>query len=182
MSDMNQILKFIKGINKICEDLISFRKKADDIYDREVEDVKSEAKHLISEMRKSFQKYCDVNFTKLVKQFTDIEQVLIQDYQDVFEKVRNNVMHLAVIDKFLSLLDKYNSKNSSYFSLYNFVLQSLVCDVVEELSYCKKNFLSKGNYSKDVIQVLNMPFAYNLARFKALTNEKIFDKVQKFGN
>ena len=108
--------------------------------------------------------------------------ICLTDEKDVFEKVRNNVMHLAVIDKFLSLLDKYNSKNSSYFSLYNFVLQSLVCDVVEELSYCKKNFLSKGNYSKDVIQVLNMPFAYNLARFNALTNEKIFDKVQKFGN
>lgn len=108
--------------------------------------------------------------------------ICLTDEKDVFEKVRNNVMHLSVIDKFLSLLGKYNSKNSSYFSLYNFVLQSLVCDVVEELSYCKKNFLSKGNYSKDVIQVLNMPFAYNLARYKALTNEKIFDKVQKFGN
>ena len=107
--------------------------------------------------------------------------ICLIDEKEVFKIVRNNVMHLTVIDKFLPLISKYNSKNSSYFSLYNFVLQTLTCDEVEELSYCKKNFLLKGNYSKDMVQILNMPFAYNIARFKALTNEKIFEKVQKFG-
>ncbi len=108
--------------------------------------------------------------------------ICLNDEKAIFEKVRNNVMHLSVIDKVFLHLEKYNSKNSSYFSLYNFVLQCLVCDGIEELSYCEKNFLSKGNYSKDMIQILNMPFAYNLARYKSLTNEKIFSKVQKFGN
>jgi hypothetical protein len=76
MSDMNQVLKFIKEINSICEDLVSARQKADTLYAKEVDGVKEEAKQLILGMRKSFKKYCDENFTQLIEKFLGVVEVL----------------------------------------------------------------------------------------------------------
>lgn len=88
MSDMNQVLKFIKEINNICEDLVSARQKADTLYAKEVDGVKEEAKQLILGMRKSFKKYCDENFTHLIESFLGVTEVLKSEYPKEADNVK----------------------------------------------------------------------------------------------
>ena len=82
MCDMKQVLKFIKEINQICEKLISGKKKSETLYTKEVEGIKEEAKQLILEMRKSYQKYCDENFAQLVEKLDAIVKLLEKEYKE----------------------------------------------------------------------------------------------------
>ena len=88
MSDMKQVLKFIKEINQICEKLISSKKKADTLYAKEVEGVKAEAKQLIVDMRKSYQKYCDENFGQLIEKFVGVIKTMKKDYAEESASVK----------------------------------------------------------------------------------------------
>ena len=44
-----------------------------------------------------------------------------------------------------------------------------------------KNMNKISQYSKRFLKLINLPFAYCIARYKSLTNKQIFNKLQKFG-
>ena len=127
MSDMNQVLKFIKEINNICEDLVAARQKANALYDKEVNGVKAEAKQLIIGMRNSFKKYCDENFTQLIDRFLGVANVLTEEYpkEAASIKIKSDEFKAYTIEECNSALTK----------------------IIEELNSCIKE-LNAVNFDK----------------------------------
>ncbi len=101
-----------------------------------------------------------------------------------FKQYRNDVAHLSVIENIPAYLGTEEGKKReilSYFELYHFVLQNLIFD---KCNYLKGKSLGDKlqavtryrTYSKDALNILNLPFGYSLSRYKALTIEPLFDK------
>ncbi|HMM00821.1 MAG TPA: type VI-D CRISPR-associated RNA-guided ribonuclease Cas13d [Bacilli bacterium] len=100
-----------------------------------------------------------------------------------FSFYRNQIAHLNTIRN----LDKYisNVKDiKTYFGLYHFISQALLCAKIME--HCKgdnsflfnsiKESQRRGKYSKDALHIIHVPFGYNQARYKNLSIEVLFDK------
>ena len=109
------------------------------------------------------------------------------DPQAVHE-YRNCVEHLSAIRR----MDEYIAdvgKMDSYFDLYHYIVQRHLSDqhdrAIRENKYGKienpkmlgfiANMKRYNGCSKDMIKALNVPFAYNLARFKNLSVDGLFD-------
>jgi hypothetical protein len=115
--------------------------------------------------------------------------------QDILSIMRNNIMHLTVVNKAYYYLDpkstsilKYKNDNVSYYDIYNFVLQAIIIeDIISkkqlsgELLNYYNNLIKYGSSSRQFTRLLNSQFAYNLARYKTLTFENIFEKNTKIG-
>ena len=115
-----------------------------------------------------------------------------EDYNDFFTAYRNNIVHLNIIAKLSELTKNIDKDINSYFDIYHYCTQRVMFD------YCKKNnnvvlakmkdlahiksdcdeFSSKHTYpySSAVLRFMNLPFAYNVPRFKNLSYKKFFDK------
>lgn len=101
---------------------------------------------------------------------------LIVDY-------RNNVAHLNVINT----MDRYiaDCKESSYYGMYCYCLQRHMFDDICEkapngkISEIMKKVRETGTCSKDLMWLINLPFAYNLPRYKNLSNEILFNERDK---
>ena len=101
---------------------------------------------------------------------------LIVDY-------RNNVAHLNVINT----MDRYiaDCKESSYYGMYCYCLQRHMFDDICEkapngkISEIMKKVKETGTCSKDLMWLINLPFAYNLPRYKNLSNEILFNERDK---
>ncbi len=110
----------------------------------------------------------------------------------VFIGYRNKIAHLAVIRN----INKYVGEVSefgSYFQLYHYVMQRYLSEDVkinktlneldntdsekaEAIRKYFENAKAYKSYSKDLVKALNVPFGYNLARYKNLSIEQLFDK------
>ncbi|MBR2397868.1 MAG: type VI-D CRISPR-associated RNA-guided ribonuclease Cas13d, partial [Clostridia bacterium] len=98
---------------------------------------------------------------------------------------RNNVAHLNVVNAFPRLLDDIG-KITSYYDVYVYSMQRLLID--EQLYYAGmyndelsafvqkyKGLLDKHNtYVKDLSWIINVSFAYNVARYKNLCIKELF--------
>lgn len=94
---------------------------------------------------------------------------------------RNNVAHLEVLNQ----SDQYFTLNripSSYFEIYHTIMGIILKNNSNFLSFSnysleKLNSILQFNvYSKDLLHILNLPFAYNLPRYKNLSIEILFDQ------
>lgn len=115
-----------------------------------------------------------------------------KEYNKFFKQYRNNIVHLKIIAKLSELTKNIDKDINSYFDIYHYCTQRVMFD------YCKKNnnvvlakmkdlahiksdcdeFSSKHTYpySSAVLRFMNLPFAYNVPRFKNLSYKKFFDK------
>lgn len=115
-----------------------------------------------------------------------------KEYNKFFKQYRNNIVHLKIIAKLSELTKNIDKDINSYFDIYHYCTQRMMFD------YCKKNnnvvlakmkdlahiksdcdeFSSKHSYpfSSAVLRFMNLPFAYNVPRFKNLSYKKFFDK------
>ena len=68
---------------------------------------------------------------------------------------------------------------TSYYSLYCYILQRLLLDNNnnDKFAEIKEKLIKFGTYNKDFMWLINVPFAYNLPRYKNLSNEEIFYDV-----
>lgn len=105
----------------------------------------------------------------------------------LFWRYRNDVAHLSVIEnvpKYLGIEEGKKREIQSYFELYHFVMQKEIdrggnrraADINLPFSEMLEKVSKYRTYSKDALNVLNTPFGYTLARYKALSIEPLFDK------
>ena len=86
-----------------------------------------------------------------------------------FNDFRNKVEHLNFVRDACNILEKRPEKSiSSYFQLYHYIVQKSL--------QLESSYLERGDYSKDALKVLCVPFGYSLPRYKNLTIEDLFDK------
>ena len=112
---------------------------------------------------------------------------------------RNCTAHLNAVrnaDAYINDIGKFDS----YFELYHYLVQRSIIDQFEYDSHHKskksdKNIITKEevdpdqkleryfnlvlrhhSYCKDLVKALNVPFAYNLARYKNLSINELFDR------
>ncbi len=105
---------------------------------------------------------------------------------DLFKFYRNQIVHMSVLANFHLYCDSI-SKVDSYFDLYHTIMGRIIANNVSSL----KNIIVRGdktvidclqNYNsafKDFIYGINIPFAYNAARYINLSNKTKF--LEGFG-
>lgn len=110
---------------------------------------------------------------------------MIDEKDWMLKQFRNKVAHLNVIQSLNEYAGEIKQADS-YFGIYHFILQR-VLPVSAELERKEENLSPKaqnwsaivkqtGTYCKDYVKALCTPFGYNLARFKNLSIEALFDK------
>lgn len=126
------------------------------------------------------------NYLKKTK-YRHIQQNLGEYSNTLFIEYRNKIAHLSVINlghKYINGVEKIYS----YFGLYHYIMQRILRDSRETIKNYEGsdvendtinkcfNDLDKFNYfSKDLINILNLPFAYNIARYRNLSIEDLFN-------
>lgn len=178
--------KFLENDKKIydeydrceCEikkiDEIETRKKH-----RKQNDLKLKNTHF---KRKEYDIVCsnvkDICKFNIIKNNGDIDNIILRCF-------RNNVMHLSIIQKMCESIDKVKNV-SSFYAFYCYVLQCIVLEEADKkATSINKEQVNKyiayvnkfGQYDKNLMWKLNTPFAYNLARYKNLSNETLFYRV-----
>jgi hypothetical protein len=102
---------------------------------------------------------------------------------DLFRLYRNGIVHL----NFIKLLITYNdiSKMDSFFDLYSYVVERSLIDIAKSRGVAAfdsvyKMIKTKATPSRDLLKLINLPFAYCYPRFANLTNSVLFNSF--FGN
>ena len=121
-----------------------------------------------------------------IKQFKDVfykngTTESISNCNIIYRKAyRNGIAHLNFISR-IGQLGSFSDRKEpmkSYFELYQYLIQINFVNSYEresEIIEKYKEELDKyKTYSKDLLHLLNLPFAYNMARYKNLTIEDIF--------
>lgn len=102
-------------------------------------------------------------------------------------KVRNHAEHLNVLRDLPKFVEQFREHNDvemqSYFELYHFLMQKMLIDLEADPDNKKLNLTSYvaniekfGTPSHDLIKIAYVSLAYNLARYKNLTIDALFDK------
>ena len=118
------------------------------------------------------------------KQIAVAQENLPNFNSQLFKQYRDKVAHLNIIQnahRFVPTLKRVRS----YFELYHFVSQSLLNSMIVSgwiktkvpsvLLDALQSVSAKGNYSKNALHILHVPFAYNTARYKNLSIGDLFD-------
>ena len=105
-----------------------------------------------------------------------------KEYGNICKQYRNSVAHLNIISAAPGLIkipsplkgprypQYFKSEIRSYFEIYHFLLQKYL----RSMGYLPPCVYF--SYNKDLLKSLNVPFGYNLARYKNLSVEPLFDK------
>ena len=144
-------------------------------------------------MKKRVREYLSKNMDTFNSVF-DIKECLQKRYQHkavnyVYRKsFRNIVQHLNAVSNLSNYLKDFkgqNNKMNSYFELYQYIIQRTFFDAykkalgdIELKDFIKRwqeQVINSGIYCKDLLHVITMPFAYNMARYKNLSIEDIFN-------
>ena len=100
---------------------------------------------------------------------------------------RNKVAHLSAVRNCADYIGGI-SKIDSYFALYHYIIQRQLAGkgrLDPTYPNFERNFpqyyplFKYHTYVKDMVKALNVPFGYNIPRFKALTIGDLFDKNEK---
>jgi len=158
--------------------------------ERDTELLGSQAGH------KNAEKQLIASYSALTQQFLDEGKlnrhareyltVNIQNSDDwTIAQYRNNAAHLNAIRNAHLYIREMKSVRS-YFELYHYLTQRALLDKYENVPYhpqvnektLKYFELLKENgwYCKDFVKALNVPFGYNLPRYKNLSIDALFDK------
>ena len=95
----------------------------------------------------------------------------------VLLRFRNWVAHLNVVNQAADLVE--GVKADSFYGVYCYCLQKLLLSALNDSKAAAEilNDVKKtGKYCKDLMWLINLPFAYNLARYKNLSNEYLFNE------
>ncbi|MBP5434309.1 type VI-D CRISPR-associated RNA-guided ribonuclease Cas13d [bacterium] len=120
---------------------------------------------------------CPIN--KRARNYLMHDAEMVND--DMLSQFRNKVAHLNVIQSFNKYANEIK-RADSYFGLYHFAVQRLLSDEdvrakqTPEAQAWSAIVKQTGTYCKDYVKALCTPFGYNLARFKNLSIEALFDK------
>ena len=128
----------------------------------------------------------NIRYKKRVKEYVD--QNINNACKVSILAFRNNVAHLNVIRNSAKWMDGIREVHS-YFELYHYMMQKCLLEGQKKNSGKERNvepnertkgYFSKvekyGTYCKDFVKALNVPFAYNLPRFKNLSINELFDQ------
>ena len=115
-----------------------------------------------------------------------------KEYNKIFKQYRNNIVHLNIIANLSKLTSTIDKEINSYFEIFHYCAQRVMFDYcknnnkvvlakMKDLAHIKSDcdeFSSKYTYpySSAVLRFMNLPFAYNVPRFKNLSYQKFFDK------
>lgn len=101
----------------------------------------------------------------------------------LIRRYRNNIDHLQAVRDAYKYIGDFDGKNMSYFGLYHYTIQRTLeeeFDVTRAPRSISAKYFSDikkyRSYSKDFVKALNVPFGYNLPRYKNLSIEELFDK------
>jgi hypothetical protein len=101
----------------------------------------------------------------------------------LFIEYRNNVSHLEALTKANVYFDNSTQVPKSYFDIYHTIMALLFIQnnslVNQSNSFIKDRLQSvtkHRQYSSDLLHVLHVPFSYNMARYKNLSIEGLFDQ------
>lgn len=104
----------------------------------------------------------------------------------VFSCYRNFISHMTAVTNAYKYIGEMNAEDKiSYYSIFNYILQRYLNEVYidsknalpEWYKSCMQKVEQYHSYNKDVIKILNMPFAYNLPRYKNLSVEYLFNDL-----
>ncbi|MDR1383156.1 MAG: type VI-D CRISPR-associated RNA-guided ribonuclease Cas13d [Planctomycetaceae bacterium] len=144
-----------------------------------------------TENKKALFKFLDTRAGKwhYTKKWNEILRKNIAEAKDVHStgwlltQCRNHAEHLNVLTK----LDQYvaefaPSKMTSYFQLYHFVLQKILCeDKSLQLGDLPEKLNQYHSPCENFIKYAYVSLAYNLPRYKNLTTEALFDEDSESG-
>ena len=98
---------------------------------------------------------------------------------ELFFTYRNNVAHLEVLNQSDLYFTQIHKVPSSYFEIYHTIMGLLFKHEGKFSPFTSEKLNSVFQYqmySKDLLHILNLPFAYNLPRYKNLSIEVLFDQ------
>lgn len=105
---------------------------------------------------------------------------LKQDNLFIGKCYRDAISHFNFVNMAPSYINRIKSV-SSFFDLYNFTVQNWYLEKAKEqniddgyVEQLRVNLEKYGKTQKDFLKIINVPFAYNLARYKNLTIEDLF--------
>lgn len=167
--------------SKACMELLTGTKKVDDKNQKKL--LKGEG---MIEFTRLFYSRKSIRYKKRVKEYVD--QNINNACKGSILSFRNNVAHLNVIRNSAKWMDGIR-KVDSYFELYHYMMQKCLLEEHKKNSgkewYVEPNeetvgyfamFEKYGTYCKDYVKALNVPFAYNLPRYKNLSINELFDQ------
>ena len=111
--------------------------------------------------------------------------IKIKNFSKIIQEYRNNVQHLNVINKMVDYIGEIKEARS-YYAVYCYIMQKMIETASkksscweeiwenEKLSSIAQSLNKYGMYNKDFMWMLNIQFAYNLPRYKNLSNEALF--------
>ncbi|MCI5935590.1 MAG: type VI-D CRISPR-associated RNA-guided ribonuclease Cas13d, partial [Lachnospiraceae bacterium] len=168
--------------SKACMELLTGTKKVDD-NNNEIKLPKGEG---MIEFTRLFYSRKNIRYKKRVKEYVD--QNINNACKVSILAFRNNVAHLNVIRNSAKWMDGIREVHS-YFELYHYMMQKCLLEGQKKNSGKERNvepnertkgYFSKvekhGTYCKDFVKALNVPFAYNLPRYKNLSINELFDQ------
>lgn len=170
--------RFISEDKKLVEQYNNLRDSIRDNNSLSKEAKKQEYKKLkmiLNKMHYSLEAYYYIN--ALLENAKEIEKY----DKGIFDNFRNIVAHVNGVVDILSYVD--DIKNiTSYYSVYAYCVERSVlnrhkkspnyqCNYIEEQ---KQIIEANGNYSGEMLELLNIAFAYNMARYKNLSDEDLF--------
>lgn len=98
----------------------------------------------------------------------------------VITQFRNRVAHLNFVRRAYEVLEaRGDDRPSSYFQLYHYIVQKELVPYMSRQQEIKEKLechFKTGDYSRDFVKWISIPFGYNLPRYKNLTIERLFDK------
>ena len=116
---------------------------------------------------------------------TNIEEYtkLKENHINIFSSFRNTALHLNLISNAYKYIDDIRAIKS-YYDIYQYILQNWIFNDLGSSNEMLDDFKAKFNryhtYVNDLVKIMNIPFAYNLARYKNLVIADIFnDKFLK---
>lgn len=152
---------------------------------------RSQAKPLYDAINRKYKK---MHFSKRV-----LEEMMIPNLAEakkilpIIVNFRNSVQHLNVVNQMGEYMT--DAAVDSYYGMYCYILQNILADemiaryandkatqrerqAVQQINEIgiklKENLKKYRSYSKDMMWTINMPFAYNLPRYKNLSCEYLF--------
>lgn len=107
---------------------------------------------------------------------------------DLYRSFRNNVDHLNSVRNASEYICDMGEINS-YFEIFHYVVQRDLISASEKYNIILNDDIKKymdnvkkyHSYSKDFVKVINVPFGYNLARYKNLSIECLFNSRDEAG-
>jgi len=115
--------------------------------------------------------------------WNDIMYGQLKDLEDSKSRIcsdfRNNAAHLEAA-RYAHLYINDISEINSYFQLYHYIMQRRIIDKINGKCEGKvktyfNDVMKNGEYSKNLLKLMCVPFGYCITRFKNLSIEQMFD-------